>query len=237
MIFGAGDALFSRLGAPEQLPWTQDTAAEDSAEGYSSWSEDVSPNYVRLLGKAEVDTNLSPGAVNYLPLDSLGRTQGVDAAITHEMLEAGSARKRARDMPEPSGWPKKNFRADIVTPTGDMYSGYFWNRSHLLAKSLGGADIIENLVTGTRMQNVGAQNGQGGMDVIETALRDWIGDYPDTVAYFRARAIYEADELIPRSVIVDVLTSDGHIDEKLEIYNAAKGYSINYYTGEASPTN
>lgn len=48
-----------------------------------------------------------------------------------------------------------------------------------------------------------------------------------TVQYV-ATPLYEGDELVPRSVIVDVRSSDGHIDEELETYNACKGEDIDY---------
>ena len=102
-----------------------------------------------------------------------------------------------------------------------------------MAKSLGGKETVENLVTGTRMQNVGANDGQGGMALVETAVRNWLKAHPSGTVQFVATPIYEGDERICRSVIVDVKTSDGFIDEEVEVYNAAKGYELNYYTGEA----
>jgi len=51
-------------------------------------------------------------------------------------------------------------------PNGKIYNGYFYNRSHLIADSLGGRSYKYNVVTGTRQQNVG-NNGDGGMQSIE----------------------------------------------------------------------
>ncbi len=197
---------------------------------YTAWSEVESPNYVRLVGDAQIASPVEPGQVIYSEPDALGRTQQVRACITRQMMDEGEARKRG-EMPNPAGWPAQNFEADIALPTGRTYHGWFWNRCHLLAKSLGGSEDVRNLVTGTRMLNVGANDGQGGMDMFETAIRSWLGYYPDVTVQYVATPIYEGDELICRSVMVDVLSSDGALNERLEVYNAAKGYRIDYSTG------
>lgn len=214
---------------------TTGRAGEDEAS-YSTWSEKESPNYVRLVGKAQVEDPLEPGDVSYSPLDDVGRAGQVRACITARMVEAGSSRERSDSLPDPSGWPTQNLVADIVLPTGETYHGWFWNRCHLLAKSLGGSDELENLVCGTRMFNVGANDGQGGMDLFETAIRDWLETYPDVTVQYVATPCYEGDELVPRSIVVDVLSSDGELNERLEVYNAAKGYEIDYADGSVSPS-
>lgn len=207
-------------------------ATEPGALAYTSWSEQESPNYVRLVGTAEVVEPLEPGKVVYEGLDALGRTGRVRACITRQMMDEGRARARSRSLPDPSGWPSHNEEASIELPDGRIYHGWFWNRSHLLAKSLGGSDELQNLVCGTRMQNVGANDGQGGMDMFESAIRSWLEAYPDVSVQYVATPLYEGYEPICRSVMVDVLSSDGQIDERLEVYNAAKGYRIDYHTGE-----
>ncbi|EMZ42612.1 DNA/RNA non-specific endonuclease [Atopobium minutum] len=201
-------------------------------QGYTSWDEQESPNYVRLVGPSRIDQVVESGQVLYAGLDSLGRTLEVHACITYQMMEGGMAREREQ-MSNPSGWPRKNPEVQIELYNGSFYRGRLWNRSHLLAKSLGGKETVENLVTATRMQNVGANDGQGGMALVETAVRNWLKAHPSGTVQFVATPIYEGDERICRSVIVDVKTSDGFIDEEVEVYNAAKGYELNYYTGEA----
>lgn len=46
-----------------------------------------------------------------------------------------------------------------------------------------------------------------------------------------ALPLYEGSERIPRAVIVDMFSSDGTVDMELIVYNAAKGYAIDYETG------
>lgn len=213
---------------------SRDQAASSRQTTYTTWDESESPNYVRLVGDAVIDEELEPGQVEYSSLDALGRTGQVRACITYQMMVDGEARERG-SLPDPSGWPEQNREVEVQLPNGRTYHGWFWNRSHLLAKSLGGSDEVENLVTGTRMQNVGANDGQGGMDVFESAIRDWLEYRPDVTVQYVATPVYEGDELIPRSVIVDVLSSDGEIDEELEVYNACKGYAIDYDDGSFAP--
>ena len=216
------------------LPLPGRPAAPSPSPAWTAWSERDAPNYVRLVGEARIDAPLSPGQVDYAPLDAQGRAGVVRACITSDLMHRGESRERG-EMPDPAGWPK-NSRATIVLPDGRASHDWFWNRCHLLAKSLGGEERRENLVTGTRMLNVGADDGQGGMDVFETAIRDWLGTYPDVTVQYVATPVYEGDEPIPRSVFVDVLSSDGCLNERLEVYNAARGYAIDYRHGTYAPT-
>ena len=220
-------ALHVDVGAPLRGPTSH---AEGALERPSDWVEAESPNYVRLVGPACIGEALAPGEVRYAPLDALGRAGRVEACVTAQMVEEGTARERTEGLPDPAGWGH-NGRAEIELPDGSLYRGWFWNRSHLLAKSLGGADTLENLVCGTRMQNVGANDGQGGMAMVETVCRSWLRDYPDQTIAYVATPLYVGLELVPRSVVVDARSSDGSIDEEVEVYNCAKGYAIDYVTG------
>ena len=112
-----------------------------------------------------------------------------------------------------------------------LFRSYFWNRSHLIAKSLGGDDIAENLVTGTRTQNVGANDGQGGMGYAEGIARRFLESNQGATLYYSATPVYEGSELVCRSVIVDMRASDGSLDMQVEVYNCAKGFLIDYATG------
>lgn len=200
---------------------------------YTAWNEEDYPEYYRIVGTAVVDIDLEPGEVSYQGLDKLGRTCRVAACVTLDMVREGSDRER-EDMSwiHPSGWGH-NAEVDIVMPDGDTYHGAIFNRSHLLAKSLGGEEIPENMVTGTRTQNVGDNRGQdGGMAYAEGIARDWLWDHRDGTVYYSATPVYEGDELVCRSVIVDVRSSDGSIDQEIEVFNAVGGYEIDYETGE-----
>lgn len=195
------------------------------------YSQQQSPQYVRRIGKAVITQQLQPGEVVYSKLDKQGRAQQVRACINYEMMQQGKVRAREL-MPNPAGWPQHNPRVIIRLYNGRAYQGNMWNRSHMLAKSLGGQERLENLITGTRMQNVAANDGQGGMAFHETKIRDWLVAHPKGTVQFVATPAYYKAESIPRSVFVQVCSSDKSIDESLEIYNAAAGFIINYQTGD-----
>ena len=203
---------------------------------YTLWSEDVAPNYYRVTGPAVVDMELAPGEIFYSGLDHLGRSGRAVACVTYPMMEDGIARPRDDiSSIRPSGWGH-NAEVDIELIDGTFYHGYMFNRSHLIAKSLGGDSICENLITGTRMQNVGDNSPAGGMLFAEQVARDWLFRNPDGWVLYSATPIYEGDELLARSVIVDIRSSDGTLDMQIEVYNAALGFDINYATGEFAPS-
>lgn len=88
-------------------------------------------------------------------------------------------------------------------------------------------------MTGTRFQNVGEDN-QGGMAYAETIARDWLESAPaGSYIYYAATPVYVGDELVPRSVYVDMLSSDGTVNEHVEVFNVSgdDGYSVDYSTG------
>ena len=197
------------------------------------WDETVAPNYYEVVGKAEFGDLPAARTVTYAPLDELGRAGKVCACVDYGLMEEGVKRERKNMQGlHPSGWGY-NEEAAIELPNGKTYHGFFWNRSHLLAKSLGGDEVIENLVCGTRMQNVGANSGnaKGGMAYTEDLARTWLEQHPEGHLYYSAEPMYLHDEPVCRNVVVNVLTSDGSIDQQVVVYNAAKGYAIDYATG------
>ena len=191
------------------------------------WSAKVAPNYVKVIGKAKVSGKPKKGKIKYSSLDKLGRPGKVTGNITYAMVKK-SAGWREEIKVDPAGWPKKNPITAIKLYNGKQYRGYFWNRSHLIADSLGGRPIKKNLITGTRMQNVGANDGKGGMAYTERKAVNWLYEHHKGTVYYRATPIYKGKEIIPRSVIVDIQTSDKSINQRVIVYNAANGYKINY---------
>ena len=205
----------------------------EQARQWSEWIEGESPNYYRVVGAAQRDSFHEPSepGIRYSELDALGRAGSAWGCITYDMMREGLARER-EDMSslEPSGWGH-NTKVTIAMPNGNEYHGYLFNRSHLIAKSLGGADILENVVCATRTQNVGANDGEGGMSYPEGLARSWLEQHPQGQLFYAATPLYEEGELVCRSVMVDMLASDGSIDARFEVYNTAKGFALNYADG------
>lgn len=208
-------------------------------------------DYVVSLGTAEIDYEATAGEIDYCDLDELGRTVCAYGKLTSTMREQAQAREKLDINVDPSGWPEINEEIEIpalddVKDSRD-YHGWMMNRSHLIADSLGGSVDIENLVTGTRMQNVGSHqvDGQyaGGMGYTELIARNYldrrdsqnqgIGD--TCPLYYAATPVYSGDELMPRTVIVDIQSCDKSIDERVEVSNTANGWEIDYNDGSYAP--
>ena len=242
VLSGGGPYFTSMEEAP--LPPAVVTEVESPTDDildvdYGSWVPVEAPNYYLVTGDAEVGfPQVGSGEYFYEGLDEDGRTQGAAALITHEAYEEARERGRQR-MPSanPSGWGH-NFETVIqALGDGNDYRGHFWNRSHLIADSLGGDAAVYNLVTGTRAQNVGIPNGSGGMAYTENLAWKYFDD-PTTrgcALYYAANPVYEGDELVPRTVEVDILSCDASINEHVIVFNTALGFAIDYATGEAWP--
>lgn len=210
----------------------QDTSSQYVA---TQWSMDKYPDYYRVAGKAIIDSDVQPGNIEYTGLDSLGRTQRVNGNITYKMVEdsKGWREKFDSDADKISGWGH-NEKVEIDLGNGKTYHGYMYNRSHLIADSLGGAAKRINLCTGSRMENVGKNDGRGGMAYAETKARDYLNANHNGSLYYCAIPVYVGNELVPRSVYVEMKSDDGSIDESVEVFNTANGYTINYNDGTFS---
>lgn len=227
----------------------------DVGHRWTEWVPSESPNYYRIVEEpVAIDVSVKAGHVVYAGIDELGRTGRVTANIIYDMVSesAGWRAGFAPDADSISGWGH-NFKAEIPLYCGGTYNGWFWNRSHLLADSLGGYNHVyredgsldkeaslserRNLITGTRMQNVGTNNvggsGYGGMAYFERMAVDYMYAHPTCSIWYSAEPLYEGDETIPRSVYIKVKSCDGGLDVQGEVYNTAAGYTIDYRTGVA----
>lgn len=209
----------------------------------TDWNENEAPEYYKVLGKAKIDDTevlghaLEDGEIVYQNLDSLGRAQYVYAKLNYADRQDGKEARGDIEGIKPTGWEtdgkSNNEKVTVNLSNGKKYKGYFYNRSHLLASSLNGDDSVVNMITGTRMQNVGSNDSKGGgMGYSEKIARDYLDNNPNETLYYIVHPIYKDNELVARAVRVDMKSSDGSIDAEIEVYNAQKGYSINYSTGE-----
>lgn len=229
----------SVIPVPSFLEGVLPKLGQSASDAFVAWDAAEAPEYYRVIGSSQIDWSLEPGETAYGALDSLGRATFARACVTRALVEEGSSRPRG-DLHElePSGWGN-NGEVDIALATGEVYHGFLWNRSHLLAKSLGGSDELNNLITGTRTQNVGsdaAGDASGGMAYCERLARNWVYAHADGWLYYAATPVYVGEELVCRSVMVDMRSSDGTLDLRIEVYNSAKGIAIDYRTGEFRQT-
>lgn len=177
----------------------------------------------------------------YCDLDELDRPVCAYALLTSKTLLAEKEQDRQNISIDPPGWQNNRevfIRRQSDTPGSKDYRGWLLNRSHLLADSLGGSASKENLITGTRTQNVGSTTlrGQyaGGMAHTELMAREYLAlPQAETCAlYYAATPVYQGDELVPRTVVVDVQSCDKTVDERVEVSNEANGFTIDYATGD-----
>ena len=197
-------------------------------------------DYFTVTGPAVRDYEATSGNISYCEADDLGRATCAYGELTADTRTEAQARGRQPINVDPAGWPEDNAKVSIPALDGvegsREYNGWMWNRSHLLADSIGGEPTEENLVTGTRTQNVGSAKNSGGMAYTETIARDYLDSSAanDCPLYYAATPNYEGDELIPRTVTVDIQSCDKSIDQRVEVDNTANGFAIDYNTGSYS---
>ncbi len=199
----------------------------------SDYDESKFPDMYEVLGKAEIDESKFSTTYSYSH-DDLDRTTTAYGLVNYKaVMDSKGWRADFEPNSEPSGWfigkKSNNKKVSVKLPTGKIYNGYFYNRSHLIADSLGGRSYKYNVVTGTRQQNVG-NNGNGGMQYIEKKVVDYVEKTKNNV-YYSVEPYYEGNELVPRYVIVNAKSDDGVINEKVKVFNNASGYEINYTDG------
>lgn len=207
-----------------------ETASNPSGSDYN---ESKFPDMYEVLGEAEIDESKFSTTYSYSH-DDLDRTTTAYGLVNYKaVMDSKGWRADFEPNSEPSGWYKgkesNNKKVSVKLPTGKIYNGYFYNRSHLIADSLGGRSYKYNVVTGTRQQNVG-NNGNGGMQYIEKKVVDYVEKTKNNV-YYSVEPYYEGNELVPRYVIVNAKSDDGVINEKVKVFNNASGYEINYADG------
>ena len=66
---------------------------------------------------------------------------------------------------------------------------------------------------------------------MERKVVNYLYKHHNVSVYYSANPIYKAKEKVPRSVVVDIKSSDNKLNERVIVYNAAKGFKINYKTG------
>lgn len=197
---------------------------------------DQANDYYRVVGAAQRDYAAVAGQISYCDLDAYSRATCAYGELTGDMRAAAKSRGRQDITVDPAGW-SHNEKVIIPALTGVAnakdYKGYMYNRSHMIADSLGGDPSLVNLVTGTRGQNVGMNN-KGGMAYTEEIARDYLDNKTAANScplYYAATPNYSGVELLPRTVTVDIQSCDLAINERVVVDNTANGYSINYVNG------
>jgi DNA-entry nuclease len=167
--------------------------------------------------------------------DDKGRSGVARAILTYSQFEASKGSRQGQPL-DPPAWPSSNPKIAITfSLTGRTYHGYLYNRSHSIADSLLGEGSYTsqyNFTTGTRSQNVGA-NQNGGMRYAEELAEDFWKANPNTNATinYQTTPVYNANETIPRGSIVDIKSSDNTLNTEVVVINSAEGLEIDYASG------
>lgn len=166
--------------------------------------------------------------------DSQGRSGTARAVLTYSEYTASRGSRQGEPL-EPPAWPGNKIVAISYGLTGRTYHGYLYNKSHSIGDSLLGAKSYTseyNFTTGTRPQNVGADQ-NGGMRAAEESAENYWESYPNThhVIYYQTTPLYKGDETMPRGSIVDVRSSDKTLNKEIVVINSAEGIRLNYATG------
>lgn len=189
-------------------------------------------NYNETVGKAKFTYKIADG-VKYGKLDKFGRPTYATIRVTPKLYAKEKKEKREPIKVDPCGWLKKNPKVVIKHKDGSTYKGFMYNRSHMIADSLGGDPIYENLVTGTRPQNVGGRGNDGGMAYLETKIRDYFNRGSKGTVDYEVINVYASDkDKLPVYSICNAKSSDRKIDEQVIVYNSAEGYDIDYRTAQ-----
>ena len=166
----------------------------------------------------------------YSGLDNYGRAGTVMAVVGPNTLEEASDKSISNI--NPTGWRQNKY---------DGISGYqsaeLFNRSHLLARSMGGANEDYNLVTGTNYMNqyVDKKNEEGGMRYFEEEkILEYVNRTGNRVLY-RVTPRFKGDNLVCSGVQLEAYSLDDSgqgVCFNVYCYNVQPGIKINYATGD-----
>lgn len=193
-------------------------------------------NYYYVNGRAKLSgfRHLKAGHYHFSS-DSQGRSATARAVLTYSEYQSSEGSRQGEPLAPPA-WPAANPEVAIhYSLTGRTYHGYLFNRSHSIADSLLGAKSYTseyNFTTGTRPQNVGA-NQDGGMRYAEETAEDYWEAHPGTqhTIDYETTPLYKGDETIPRGSVVNIKSSDDAINTEIVVLNSVEGIKINYQTG------
>lgn len=158
----------------------------------------------------EINSLVNSHYFTYGGQDMYGRATSAIATVSKDDLVSSETRKGI-ELPNPKGWVGRS-------------KGGIYDRSHLIAYTLGGKNDLDNLVTGTISFN------QKYMTQVEGDVRDYIKSSGHSVLY-RVTPYYRGDELVPIGVLMEA--SDGSsFTRNRFVYNVQDGFTINYKTGE-----
>lgn len=194
-------------------------------------------NYYWQNGTANLSgfEQLKPGEFKF-ESDTQDRSATARAILTYQQYKKSKGKRQGEPV-DPPNWVKHNPKVAITySLTGKTYHGYQYNRSHSITDSLLGKDSYSskyNFTTGTRSQNVGA-NQDGGMRFAEEAAEQYWEKHRNTheTISYQTTPIYNENETIPRGSKVDMKSSDDVLNLEVIVINSAEGLDVDYHASQ-----
>lgn len=189
-----------------------------------------SEKYISFDGFAQRTYQPSEGEITYCDPDDHGRSTCAYGLLTPENREKGRNYQRHDVDFNPSGWPETN--------TYIEHFGPLWIKTPMFGTQLGGDFVPNNTITGTEHLDNSRPKGNAydkkGLQYPESLAIQYLDDQYNEQCplYYAVTANYESDELIPRSLTVDIEACDQSLSKRMTIYNVETTYDINYHTGE-----
>ncbi|MFC6171614.1 DNA/RNA non-specific endonuclease [Loigolactobacillus jiayinensis] len=163
----------------------------------------------------------------YANLDKLNRTSTANTAYLEQRNVADDSLRVSQTV-QPTGWHQKFSNRTAIL-----------NRGHLVAYSIskgisasgnydpslqsGDQNNLKNLFTQTAFSNQRLQT------VYETKIRTALRDGKKII--YQPHAIFRGNELMPRGVQLQAISTDGSLNFNVYIYNVQPGFTFNYSDG------
>ena len=154
------------------------------------------------------------GQITYCEPDAYSRPTCAHGLLTQANVDQNH--QRTEITIDPTGWPTQNDA---------------WLKTHLISPVLGGDTQKNNLIPATRLL-------REQFDKIEQETKDYLSNPGNAQCplYYAVTPNYEGDELIPRTITIDIESCDHVLSKRHTLYNTMAYYSnksaINYHTGE-----
>ncbi|WP_165171264.1 DNA/RNA non-specific endonuclease [Adlercreutzia sp. ZJ242] len=213
---GGSDSQVGAAGGSGQQSAAGGSDPQISADG-TYYAYDEIPDFSAVEGEAF-------GYERYSELDALGRCGVAEAIVGEETAPAEGEERGSISSIRPSGW-KQAFYPELIAAS----NGALFNRSHLIAWSLGAENANErNLIAGTRQLNET-------MTRFEQQVAGHVDATGGHVCY-RVTPDFRGGELVARGVLMEALSvEDGGegICFKVYIPNVQDGVEVDYKTGDS----
>ena len=156
------------------------------------------------------------GQITYCEPDAYNRPTCTYGLLTQANIQTGANYQRTNITIDPTGWPTQNPE---------------WLKTPLISPALGGDIQKNNLIPATRLY-------RKSLDEIEQKVKDYVSNPGNAQCplYYAVTPSYVDDELIPRTMTIDIESCDHVLSERHTLYNVTVFFStqeaINYRTGE-----